>query len=393
VNALKQISAVTLLNLKSLPMRLGASSVIVIGIAGVVGVLVSILAMVAGLTGMMTSTGRPDRAIVIGTGSSFEVLSNLSREATRTVLDAPGIKRGADGKPVASVEALAIVRGVLKDGSPANLPLRGTGPEPFMLRPELRIVEGRTFEPAVRELIVGRSAQRQFRGLDVGSTITLRGADWSVVGVFESNGDQHEAELITGAETLQSAFRRSAFQSVAVQLESEESFADFSSSLSADPSLSVDVMREPDYYRQQSRSFTRVLSIVAYLVGGIMGLGAVLGALNSMYTAVSGRAVEIATLRVLGFGTTPVVVSVFAEALLLALLGGVLGACLAWLLFDGHVMSTSGAGATQLGVPLAVAPRIIALGVLWACVIGMIGASFPAIRAARAPLAAALRGI
>ena len=392
MHVLKQISAVTLLNIKSVPMRLGASSVVVIGIAGVVGVLVSILAMVAGFTQMMTSTGRPDRAIVIGTGTSFEVLSNLSREATRTVLDAPGIKRGADGKPVASVEALAIVRGVLKDGSSANLPLRGAGPEAFVLRPELRILEGRTFEPAVRELIVGRSAQRQFRGLDVGSTITLRGSDWSVVGVFESNGDQHEAELITGAETLQSAFRRSAFQSVAVQLDSEDSFAGFSSSLTADPSLSVDVMREPDYYQQQSRSFTRVLSMVAYLVGGIMALGAVLGALNSMYTAVSGRAVEIATLRVLGFGTTPVVVSVFAEALLLAVLGGVLGACLAWLLFDGHVMSTSGAGATQLGVPLAVAPRIIALGVLWACVIGMIGASFPAVRAARAPLAAALRG-
>ncbi len=373
-------------------MRLGASSVIVIGIAGVVGVLVSILAMVAGLTGMMTSNGRPDRAIVISTGSSFEVLSNLSREATRTVLNAPGIERGADGKPVASVEALAIVRGVLKDGHPANLPLRGVGPAIFLVRPELRLVEGRTFEPAVRELIVGRSAQRQFRGLTVGSRITLRGADWAVVGVFESNGDQHEAELITGAETLLSAFRRNAFQSVAVQLESEDSFAEFSSSLSGDPALAVEVMREPDYYEQQSRSFTQVLSLVAYLVGGIMALGAVLGALNSMYTAVSGRAVEIATLRVLGFGAAPVVISVFAEALLLAVLGGVLGAGLAWLLFDGHMMSTSGAGATQLAVPLAVGPRIIALGVVWACGIGMLGACFPAVRAARAPLAAALRG-
>jgi putative ABC transport system permease protein len=390
--ALKQISAVTVLNLKSVPMRLGASSVIVIGIAGVVGVLVSILAMVAGLTQMMTSTGRLDRAIVIGTGSSFEVLSNLSRDATRTILNAPGVKRGTDEKPIASAEALAIVRGVLNDGSPANLPLRGAGPEVYMVRPELRIVEGRTFEPAVRELIVGRAAQRQFRGLDVGSRITLRGADWSVVGVFESDGDQREAELITGAETLQSAFRRNAFQSVAVQLDSAASFADFSSSLSEDPSLSVDVMREPDYNQQQSQSFSRMLSIVAYLVGGIMALGAVLGALNSMYTAVSGRAVEIATLRVLGFGAAPVVISVFAEALLLATLGGGLGACLAWLLFDGHVMSTSGAGATQLAVPLAVGPSIIALGVLWACVIGMIGACFPAIRAARAPLAAALRG-
>ena len=393
MKALKEISAVTLLNLKSLPMRLGASSVIVIGIAGVVGVLVSILAMVAGLTGMMTSTGRPDRAIVIGTGSSFEVLSNLSREATRTVLDAPGIKRGADGKPVASVEALAIVRGVLKDGSPANLPLRGTGPEPFMLRPELRIVEGRTFEPAVRELIVGRSAQRQFRGLDVGSTITLRGADWSVVGVFESNGDQHEAELITGAETLQSAFRRSAFQSVAVQLESEESFADFSSSLSADPSLSVDVMREPDYYRQQSRSFTRVLSMVAYLVGGIMGLGAVLGALNTMYSAVAERSREIAVLRALGFRGSSVVFSFLAESMWIALVGGVLG-CLLALPVNGITTGTiNWQTFSHLAFAFRITPDLLALGLLFAVFMGLVGGLPPAIRAARANVSTTLRAL
>jgi putative ABC transport system permease protein len=241
-------------------------------------------------------------------------------------------------------------------------------------------------------LIVGRAAQRQFRGLELGSRITLRGADWTVVGVFESGGDRFESELITGAETLQSAFRRSTFQSVTVQLDSAESFAAFDAALRQDPSLSVDAQRETDYAEQQSRSFTRLQTIVGYLVGGIMALGAVFGALNSMYAAVSVRTVEIATLRVLGFKPAPVVASVFAEALLLAALGGILGACLAWLLVDGHVVSTSGAGATQLAVPLAVGPRIIALGVLWACVIGMIGACVPAIHAARTPLAAALRG-
>lgn len=389
---LKEAYAVTRLNLRSLPQRLGASSVVVVGIAGVVGVLVSILAMVAGLSQMMTSNARPDRAIVISTGSSFEMLSDLSRAATGTIVNAPGIRRGADGKPLASAEALAVVRGVLKDGSAANLSLRGAEPGIFLVRPELRIVAGRAFEPAVRELIVGRSAQRQFRGLELGSRITLRGVQWTVVGVFESRGDRHEAELITGGTTLQSAFRRNSFQSVEVQLDSAESFGGFNAFLGGDPSLSVDVLRETDYEQQQSRSFTRVLTIVAYLVGGIMALGAVFGALNSMYTAVSGRTVEIATLRVLGFGPTSVVVSVFTEALLLALLGGMLGACLAWLLFDGHVMSTSGAGVTQLAVPLSVGPRIIALGVIWACIIGMIGACLPAVHAARTPLAAALRG-
>jgi len=392
MNVLKQISAITRMNLRSIPLRPGASSVVVIGIAGVVGVLVSMLAMVTGLSQTMTSTGRIDRAIVMGTGSSFEILSNLSRETTQTILDAPGIRRGTNARPVVSIEALAIVRSVLNDGNAANVPLRGVGPAIFTLRPELRIVEGRAFEPSVREVIVGRSAERQFRGMHVGDRITLRGGEWTVVGVFESNGDQHEAELMTGAETLQSAFRRNAFQSVTVQLESAESFPKFKAALTDDPSLSVDVLRESDYNQQQSQMFTQVLAAVAYLVGGIMALGAMLGALNSMYTAVSGRTVEIATLRVLGFGAAPIAVSVFAEALLLALAGGALGAGLAWLIFNGHVVSTSGAGVTQLAVPLAVGTRVIALGILWACVIGMLGASFPAIRAARAPLAAALRG-
>ena len=392
MHVLQQILAITRLNLRSVPLRPGSSSVVVIGIACVVGVLVSVLAMVTGLAQIMTSSGRPDRAIVMGTGSSFEILSNLSRDATQTILDAPGIRRSADAKPVASADALAIVRTVLNDGNAANVPLRGVGPAIFTLRPELRIVEGRAFEPAVRELIVGRSAQRQFRGMQVGSRITLRGADWTVVGVFESKGDQHEAELITGAETLQSAFQRNAFQSVTVQLQSAESFPEFRASLTGNPALAVDVLRESDYNQQQSQSVTQVLAAVAYLVGGIMALGAVLGALNSMYTAVSGRTVEIATLRVLGFGAMPIAISVFAEALLLALVGGVIGASLAWLAFNGHVISTNGAGVNQLAVPLIVGPRTVTLGILWACVIGMIGACFPAMHAARAPLAAALRG-
>ena len=388
---LKQIAAVTRLNLRCLPLRLGASLVIVVGIAGVVGVLVSILAMVAGLSDLMSSNGRPDRAIVISTGSGVEALSNLPREATSVITNAPGIRRDDNRKPLASVETLAIVRGILKDGSPANLSLRGTGPQFPQVRPEIRIVEGRAFVPTVRELIVGRAVQRQFRGLELGNRISLRGTDWTVVGVFES-GDRFETELITGAETLQSALGRSTFQSVSVQLDTADSFAAFSALLRQNPSISVDVSREADYAEQQSRSFTRVLLIVAYLVGGIMALGAVFGALNTMHTAVSGRTVEIATLRALGFGSTSVVVSVFAEALLLALAGGALGAGLAWLIFDGHVMSTSGAGATQLAVPLIVGPRIILLGVLWACVIGMIGACLPAVHAARTPLVAALRG-
>jgi putative ABC transport system permease protein len=394
MRALKQIGSITLMNLKSVPQRLGASSVIVIGIAGVVGVLVSILAMVGGLSQMINSTARADRAIVVSTGAGFETLSNITREASEIILDAPGIKHGPDGKPLASAEALAIVRLPLQRGANSgNVSLRGVSGGGLAVHPEIHLVEGRVFGSAVREVIVGRTLQRQFRDIALGQRLMLRGAEWTVVGVFESQGDPHEAEMITGAETLQSAFERTTFQSVVVLLESADAFTEFKGALTRNPALSVDAMREADYYRQQSQAFSRLLSIVAYLIGGIMAVGAVFGALNAMYSAVSTRTVEIATLRVLGFGAAAVIVSVFAEALLLALVGGAIGGCCAWLLFNGHAVSTNGGGLTQLSVPLAVDLSLIGFGVLWACIIGMIGAAFPAIRAARAPLAAALRGI
>ena len=394
MSVLKQIASVTLMNIKSVPQRLGASSVIVIGIAGVVGVLVSILAMVGGLSQMMSSTERADRAIVVSTGAAFESLSNITREAVQIISDAPGIKRGIDGKPQVSADALAIVRLPLKRGaSSGNVSLRGVSEAALGVRPEIHLIEGRPFGSGVREVIVGRALQRQFRDLELGKQILVRGAEWTVVGVFESHGDPHEAEMLTGAETLQSAFERNTFQSVAVLLESADSFAQFKTALTGNPAISVDAMRESDYYRQQSRAFSQLLSIVAYLIGGIMAVGAVFGALNAMYSAVSTRTVEIATLRVLGFGASAVMVSVFAESLLLAILGGIAGGCIAWLMFNGHAVSTNGGGLTQLSVPLAVDLKLIGFGVLWACIIGMVGAAFPAIRAARAPLAAALRGI
>jgi putative ABC transport system permease protein len=391
---LKQIGSVTRMNLRSVPLRVGASSVIVIGIAGVVGVLVSILAMVGGLSQMMNSTARGDRAIVVSTGAGFETLSNITREASETILDAPGIKHGRDGKLLASAEALAIVRLPLKRSADSgNASLRGVSEVGLAVHPEIRLVEGRVFGSAVREVIVGRTLQRQFRDIALGRRLLLRGAEWTVVGIFESHGDPHESEMITGAETLQSAFERTTFQAVVVLLESADAFAEFKGALTSNPALAVDAMREADYYRQQSQAFSQLLSIVAYLIGGIMAVGAVFGALNALYSAVSTRTVEIATLRVLGFGASAVIVSVFAEALLLALLGGAIGGCIAWLLFNGHAVSTNGGGLTQLSVPLAVDFHLIGLGVLWACIIGMVGAAFPAIRAARAPLAAALRGI
>jgi putative ABC transport system permease protein len=285
-----------------------------------------------------------------------------------------------------------VVRLPLRAGGSGNLTLRGVSQPAFDLRPELHVVEGRMFNPTRRELIVGRVAERQFRDLRIGRRIVLRGTEWTVVGVFEGNGDQHEAELLTGVEMLQSTFQRNTFQSVAVQLESPQSFTDFRASLTGNRGLAVDVARESDYYLAQTRSFTDLLSLVAYLVSGIMAIGAVFGALNTMYTAVSARTVEIATLRVLGFGPVPIVTAVLTEALLLAIAGSVIGSCLAWLFFGGHVVSTDAGGLTQLAVPVLVSSKLIALGIIWACAIGLIGASLPAIRAARAPLISALNG-
>jgi putative ABC transport system permease protein len=254
----KQTAAVTALSLGTLPQRLGASSVIVIGIAGVVTVLVSLLGMVTGLTRSMSAGGHADRAIVMSTGTTYEIMSNLSREATVLIADSAGVKHQADNRPLTSAEALLVVRLPLRTVGSGNLTLRGVSQAAFELRPELHVVEGRMFNPALRELIVGRTAERQFRDLVVGQQLTLRGTEWTVVGIFESLGDPHAAELLTGVEVLQSAFQRNTFQSVAVQLESAQSFDDFRSSLAANHALAVDVARESDYYLAQTRSFTEL---------------------------------------------------------------------------------------------------------------------------------------
>jgi putative ABC transport system permease protein len=394
MNMLRQIRAVTWMNLRGIPQRFGTSSVIVVGIAGVVAVLISVLAMATGFTHTLLATGRDDRAIVLRGGSNSELASTLSREATLTVMDAPGIRKDAAGKAIASAEPVVIVEMPKKSNdSGANVTIRGVGPKGAALRPEIRIVAGRMFRPGVRELIVGRGAEAQFKGLDVGSHIALRGSEWTIVGAFESNGDSHESELFADAETVLSAYRRNLYQSVVAQLNSKDSFDAFKTALTTNPQLSVAVMRERDYYAQQSERMGAVLASLAYFVGGIMAVGALFGALNTMYSAVSVRTLEIATLRAIGFGATGVVISVLIEAMLLSVMGALIGAGLAWLFFNGNVVSTLGSNFTQVVFRLSVSPALVVLGVLWACAIGLIGGLFPSIRAARLPVAAALRAV
>lgn len=383
------------MNLRSLPQRIGTSSVVVIGIAGVVAVLISVLAMSTGFIRTLQKTGPNNRAIVVRTGSSAELVSVLMNDAALAVADSPGIKKGSDGRPLASPETLLIMNLSKKDGEDASAPFRGLTPDGFAVHPEIKVTNGRVFHAGVTEMIVGKSAQRLYKGLDVGSQINLRGATWTVVGAFDGGGSGHDSELIADKQTLNSAYQRgNGVQSVWVVLDPQGGFQTFKDAITTNPQLQVDVSTEKDFGTQQSARISSILKIVAYVVGGIMAIGAIFGALNTMYSAVSTRSREIATLRAIGFGPVPVVVSVFVEALLLALIGGAGGALMAWLLFNGHSVDTLAGGfGGQLIFDLAVTPGLVALGIIWACVIGVIGGLFPAIRAARLPVATALRAV
>jgi putative ABC transport system permease protein len=389
---IKQIVAVTSMNLRSLPQRIGTAWVIVIGIAVTVAVMVSVLAMAAGFQHTLKGTARADRAIILRAGSQAELESTIDRENAQTIMDAPGVKKDEAGRPIASAEAVVIVAlPQKKDGSDANVTLRGVGANAVKLRPEMHLIAGRMFRPAVRELIVGKSAAAQFKGLDLGSRIAFRDSEWTVVGIYESGGDAHESELQGDVETVLSAYRRNGFQSVTAMLDSADAFDRFKGALTTDPTLKVSVQREADYYAAQSRNLSKLLNLLAYFVGGIMALGACFGALNTMYTAVSTRTREIATLRAIGFSGMPIVISVLVEALLLAIIGSVIGSCAAWLFFNGNTVNTLGAGFSQVVFHLTVTASLVASGIVVACAIGMLGGLLPAIRAARLPIATALR--
>ena len=395
MNRLRQTREIVAMNLQSIPQRWGASLVIVVGIAGVVAVLVAMLSMSAGLTKTLGSTGRNDRALVLSAGSNAELASFLDRSLVTLIKQDPAIARGRNGLPLASGELIVITEVARKgeDGS-TNVTLRGVEPGAFELRPEVVIVEGRRFRPGLQELLVGRSAQRQFAGLGVGEQLLFKGARWSIVGVFESNGDGHESELWADTESVQNAFDRSGYSSVLAQLTSAGAFDGYKARLKNDPQLTVDVERELDYFSKQSETLTFLIRMLTNVITVIMAFGALFGALNTMYSAVSARTREIGTLRALGFGRLPVIASVMAEALVLAIIGGLTGALLAYALFNGYSVSTLSPGSfTQVAFNFAVTPVLIVQGLLWALLIGFIGGLMPALRAARIPVTEALRAI
>ena len=390
-----QATELTLITLRTMPQRLGTSLVIVIGIAGVVGVLVSVLAMSEGFRHTLTSTGRHDRVIMLRSGSDAELSSSLGRDQVTLVALLPGVARAPEGHPSASSELLVMVALPRKGQmDPHNVPFRGVQPAAFAIRNEIKIVNGRRFKRGVREVMVGQKAARQFAGLSVGSKIGFRDSHWTVVGTFETGGDVHESEIWADAETTMSAFRRSVYQSVTAKLadSSDAGFMAFKDFVSRDPRLSLNVFREPEYYAKQATMLSSLIDVLGYTVSIFMAIGAMFGALNCMYSAIASRQIEIATLRAIGFSGTPVVVSVMIEAVLLALIGGVLGAVLAYLYCDGASLSTLNFSTfSQVAFDFRVTPHLMAQGLLWAMIIGMAGGLLPAIQAARLPVTVALR--
>ena len=393
MSVFRQISSVTAMNLRSIPQRIGSSSVIVVGIAGVVGVLLSVFALTRSLSDAVLATGSPDRAIVLRSGATGEFSSTLLVDAVATIKDAPGIARGEDGKPAVTADFVAAVNLFRKeDGARAGLSVRGVDPAVMAVRPEIKIVDGRLFAPGLRELIVGRSALQEFKDVGVGDGVQLRDGRWTVVGVFESGRDANESSLMTDSATLLSAYQRTAVNSVTVRLQSEGAFDAFKTALTTNPTLSVSVERETDFYRRQSEDANQIFGIIGIAVGVFMSLGAIFAALNSMYSAVSVRTREIATLRAIGFGAGGVIVSVLVEALILALIGAAVGAALSWILFNGNTV-TLGDSTGSMVFDMQITPSLVVLGVLLACSVGFIGGLLPAVRAARLPVATALRAI
>jgi putative ABC transport system permease protein len=386
----RQIAAVTLLSLRSIPQRLGASIVVVIGLAAVVGVLVSVFTMAGSLTTSLVSVGSSDRVIVLGNGAQFEGESALPLDTAAIVANAAGVARTPEGRGAVTRDIVtAVNRPWRENGALRALTVRGVSTENFVVRPEIVIVEGRSFTPGLREAIVGLSARDKFEGLDLGAEVKLRDGVWKIVGVF-TTGDATEAGLIMDVDTLASAYALGHVNSVTARLETPEAFDELKATLEADPTLAVDVYREPDYFVMDAADLDDLFFFVTYVICSIMAAGALVGALNTMYAAVSSRAVEIATLRALGFGATGVVVSIVAESLTLAALGAAAGSAIAWLIFSGDSVSLGGGSGTLI-TTLAITPATLITGLSWACGVGFIGALFPAIRAARLPLATALR--
>jgi putative ABC transport system permease protein len=380
-------------NLRSLRVRWASTVVAVLGIAGTVGVFVAMLALAKGFKATLVASGSPRNAIVSRAGSTSEMMSAVSVDHVHIIEDAPGVERGASG-PLVSPEVVVVASFPLKaTGTDANVQVRGVSPKALQVRDNVKIISGRMFEPGLNELVVGRYVAGTYSGLELGNTVKFGGGTWTVVGVFDAGGSAFDSEIWCDAKVVKDVYKRppNNFQSVTVRLTSPDAFTRFKDALTSDPRLSVQADREIEYYDKQSRAITNLILVLGTMVGIVMGIGAVFGALNTMYSAVAERTREIATMRALGFGAGSVVSSFVFEALCIAFIGGVLG-CLAILPLNGLTTGTMNWQTfSHLAFAFRVTPALLAGGVVFALLMGIIGGVPPAVRAARARVAVALR--
>jgi len=392
-NWLAQIGAVTAMNLRNVGERLGSTLVALVGVAGVVTVVVGVLSINEGFRAVLQGSGADDVAVVLRGGSTDEMTSGFSQAETRVIADAEQIARGSAG-PVVSSELYVIIDVPLKStATPANVPLRGVGQNAVDLRQGFEIVAGRMFTPGTFEIIVGRGAVQQFAGLEVGDTLRAGTTSWLVAGHFRDRGSVAESEIWTDATVLQGAYNRgTSYQSVRARLTGVQALQAFKDTLTADPRLNVRVFTERQYYEEQSRTMTALVGTVGVVIAVLMGLGAVFAAVNTMYSAVSTRAREIATLRALGFGAFPVVVSVLVEATLIGAAGGALGMAIAYFAFNGLQASTLNFSSfSQITFAFTVTPQLALQGLIYALTLGLLGGLLPSLRAARLPIVTGLR--
>ncbi len=380
-------------NVRSVRARWTSTIVAVAGIAGTVGVFIAMLSLARGFRATLVSSGSADNALVTRAGATSEMTSGVGLDSVKIIQDAPGIARGPEGPLLTSEAVLMAPIPLLSTGTDANVELRGVSPNVFSIRRNIKIIEGRMFRPGLAELIAGKNATNTYSGLKVGNTIALGTVRWQVVGIFDAGGSAFDSEVWGDAHLLNGAYNRpdNNSQSVTVHLDSPAALQQLKDSLTTDPRLNVDVAREIDYYAKQSTRMTTLIKILGGFVAGIMAIGAVFGALNTMYSAVAERGREIATMRALGFGAAAVVISFLIEALLISFVGGAI-ACIAVLPLNGLTTSTMNFQTfSNLAFAFKITPELLVKGIVFALTMGLIGGLLPALRAATGPVANALR--
>src|SRR5499433_3441203 len=382
-------------NFRSVKARWNSAVVAVLGIAGTVGVFVAMLSLAKGFKATLVASGSADNAIILRSGSTNEMDSSVTLEQVHVIEDAPGVARSAEG-PLVSPEMVVIRNFPLRStGTDANVQVRGVSAKAIEVRKQVKLTEGRFFQPGLFELVVGRNAIHSYQGLELGNTIKFGGATWTVVGVIDAGGSAFASEVWTDSRVLNQVYHypQDVFRSVTVHLKSPQALQQLKDSLTADPRMQVGVSREVEYYDKESVALTRMITVLGGIVAIIMGVGAIFGALNTMYSAVAERGREIATMRALGFGGLSVVTSFIIEALLISLVGGLVG-CIAVLPLNGLTTGTiNWQTFSHLAFAFKITPPLLVSGVIFALVMGLLGGVFPAIRAARRPVAAALRSL